>query len=114
MPSAADWTLAITGRVRRPLKLSLAELKALPEKTLRVTLECAGNGRANIGLRRQSMPWMYEAVGTSEWTGTPLRAVLERAGLEPDAIDIAFLGIDRGFDKVFSTTMAAASRRNSR
>jgi DMSO/TMAO reductase YedYZ molybdopterin-dependent catalytic subunit len=101
VPSAAGWTLSVTGRVRQPLKLSLADLKALPEKTLRVTLECAGNGRANIGLRRQSMPWMYEAVGTSEWTGTPLRAVLERAGLEPDAIDIAFLGIDRGFDKVF-------------
>ena len=30
---------------------------------------------------------MYEAVGTAEWTGTPLRAVLERAGLEPDAVD---------------------------
>ncbi len=101
VPSAADWTLSVTGRVKNPLRITLAEIQALPAKTLRVTLECAGNGRANIGLRRQSMPWMYEAVGTSEWTGTPLRHVLEQAGLLPDAMDIAFLGIDRGFDKVF-------------
>jgi DMSO/TMAO reductase YedYZ molybdopterin-dependent catalytic subunit len=101
VPSAADWTLSVTGRVRTPLKLTMAEIQALPAKTLRVTLECAGNGRANIGLRRQSMPWMYEAVGTSEWTGTPLRHVLDRAGLLADAMDIAFLGIDRGFDKIF-------------
>ncbi len=100
VPDGDAWTLNVTGRVRRPLKLTLADIKALPAKTLRVTLECAGNGRANIGLRRQSMPWMYEAVGTAEWTGTPLRHVLERAGLEPDAIDISFLGVDRGFDKV--------------
>jgi DMSO/TMAO reductase YedYZ molybdopterin-dependent catalytic subunit len=97
--SAADWTLSVSGRVRNPVHLSLAEIQALPAKTLRVTLECAGNGRANIGLRYQSMPWMYEAVGTSEWTGTPLRHVLELVGLDPDAMDIAFLGIDRGFDK---------------
>jgi len=100
VPTATNWTLSVTGRVRTPLKLTIAEIQALPAKTLRVTLECAGNGRANIGLRRQSMPWMYEAVGTSEWTGTPLRHVLERAGLLPDAMDIAFLGIDQGFDKV--------------
>ncbi len=50
--SAADWTLSVTGKVRNPLKLTMAELQALPAKTLRVTLECAGNGRANIGLRR--------------------------------------------------------------
>ena len=101
VPTAADWTLSVTGRVRNQLKLSMADIQALPEKTQRVTLECAGNGRANIGLRRQSMPWMYEAVGTSEWTGTPLRHVLERAGLEADAMDVAFFGIDRGYDKVF-------------
>jgi DMSO/TMAO reductase YedYZ molybdopterin-dependent catalytic subunit len=101
VPSATDWTLSITGRVRRPLKLSMADIQAQPHKTMRVTLECAGNGRANIGMRRQSMPWMYEAVGTSEWTGTPLRPFLEEAGLESDAIDVSFLGIDRGFDKVF-------------
>ena len=45
------------------------------------------------------MPWSYEAVGTAEWTGTPLRHLLDRTGLLDDAIEIAFIGADRGFDR---------------
>ena len=63
-----------------------------------MTFECAGNGRANVTPRWQTQPWEYGAVGTAEWTGTPLRHLLERAGLERDAVEVAFLGIDRGFD----------------
>ncbi len=96
--SAEDWRLAISGRVRTPLSLSLAEIQKFPAKTLRVTFECAGNGRANLNPRWQTQPWEHGAVSTAEWTGTPLRHVLEQAGLESDAADIAFLGIDRGFD----------------
>ena len=69
-----------------------------PKKTLRVTLECAGNGRANVVPRWQTQPWEYGGVGTAEWTGTPLRHLLERARLRADAADIAFFGADRGFD----------------
>ena len=96
---AAAWRLEIGGLVERPLSLSLAEIKAMPAKTLRVTLECAGNGRGRFSPRWPSMPWMTGAVGTAEWTGTPLRGVLDRAGLEPGTVDISFHGIDRGFDK---------------
>ena len=49
--------------------------------------------------RYPSMPWVYEAVGTAEWTGTPLRHLLERAGLLDDVVEIAFIGADRGFDR---------------
>jgi DMSO/TMAO reductase YedYZ molybdopterin-dependent catalytic subunit len=41
---------------------------------------------------------MYEAVGTAEWTGTPLRHLLEGAGLQDDTVEVAFIGADRGFD----------------
>ena len=102
IPYVADataWRLSITGHVATPLSLSLADLTALPQRTLRVTLECAGNGRGQVAPRWPSMPWMAEAVGTSEWTGTPLKGVLEAAGLKPGAVDIAFTGTDRGFDK---------------
>jgi DMSO/TMAO reductase YedYZ molybdopterin-dependent catalytic subunit len=95
----ADWRVAIGGRVKAPLALSLGEIKAMPARTLRVTLECAGNGRAAMSPRYQSMPWSHEAVGTAEWTGTPLRNLLERSGLLDDAIEISFLGADRGFDR---------------
>jgi DMSO/TMAO reductase YedYZ molybdopterin-dependent catalytic subunit len=96
--SAQDWRLDIGGHVHTPLSLPYAEIRTFPAKTLRVTLECAGNGRANIVPRWQTQPWEYGAVGTAEWTGTPLRHLLERAGLKPDAVDVAFFGADRGFD----------------
>lgn len=94
----AEWSLAVGGRVRTPVRLSLEDIKRLPQKALRVTLECAGNGRATLQPRWQSQPWEYGAVGTAEWTGTPLRHVLEQAEIEPDGVDIAFFGVDRGFD----------------
>jgi DMSO/TMAO reductase YedYZ molybdopterin-dependent catalytic subunit len=96
--SAEGWRLDVDGRVRTPLSLSYAEVRAFPAKTLRVTLECAGNGRANVMPRWQTQPWEYGAIGTAEWTGTPLRHLLELAELKSDAVDVAFLGADRGFD----------------
>ena len=98
VPSAEDWRVDIVGRVSSPLRLSYAQIRELPAKTLRVTLECAGNGRAHVVPRWQTQPWEYGAVGTAEWTGTPLRLLLEQAQLQADALDIAFLGADRGFD----------------
>lgn len=96
--SADTWQLAVGGLVCQPLSLRLADLQALPAKTLRVTLECAGNGRGIHERRWQSMPWEYGAVGTAEWTGTPVGHVLERAGLLAGAVDVAFIGADRGID----------------
>jgi len=94
---AADWTLAIGGMVARPLKLTFNDLKRFPERTLRVTLECAGNGRAVTAPRSQSQPWHHEGVGTAEWTGTPLKQILYQAGLATNARDIVFYGKDHGF-----------------
>ena len=99
VPDASTWRLQISGKVRAPFSLSLDGIRRLPQKTLRVTLECAGNGRAYISPRWLSMPWMYGAVGTAEWTGTPLRHVLEGAGLDAGIVEVAFFGADRGFDK---------------
>lgn len=99
VPDADAWQLEVTGLVDRRLKLSLEDIRQLPQKTLRVTLECAGSGRANVSPRWLSMPWMHTGVGTAEWTGTPLKHVLERAGLAAGVVEIAFFGIDRGFDK---------------
>jgi sulfane dehydrogenase subunit SoxC len=94
---ANRWRLEIGGRVERPLTLSLDELKARPARTLAVTLECAGNGRALLGGdRAPSQPWLVEAVGTAEWTGTPLAPLLEEAGVLPGAVEVVFTGLDRG------------------
>ena len=78
---ADAWRLEVGGLVARPASLSLEELKTRPSRTLAVTLECAGNGRALLSPRPLSQPWLQEAVGTAEWTGTPLAPILEEAGL---------------------------------
>jgi len=96
---AARYRLRVAGRVARPLALTLDEIRAMPARTQRVTLECAGNGRGLMSPRSQSMPWLSEGVGTAEWTGTPLSNVLEHAGVLPDTADIAFFGADRGYDR---------------
>jgi sulfite dehydrogenase len=95
----ADWRLEVGGCVEQPLSLGLAELKAMPQETVRVTLECAGNGRARHLPRPISQPWIVEAVGTAEWTGVPLSALLERAGVRSDGVDVVFTGADHGIER---------------
>ncbi len=95
---ASSWRLSVGGDVDAELSLSLEELRARPAKTLAVTLECAGNGRALLSPRPLSQPWLLEAVGTAEWTGTPLRGLLEEAGIGKGAVEVSFRGLDRGFE----------------
>jgi DMSO/TMAO reductase YedYZ molybdopterin-dependent catalytic subunit len=63
-----------------------------------VTLECAGNGRTLLQPRPLSQPWMLEAVGTAEWTGTPLAGLLDDAGLQGETVELVFTGLDRGVE----------------
>jgi DMSO/TMAO reductase YedYZ molybdopterin-dependent catalytic subunit len=95
---ASTYRLEVDGAVRAPVSLSLAELQALPRVSLAVTLECAGNGRALLEPHVESQPWLVEAVGNAEWTGTPLRGVLELAGLDDDVLEVVFTGLDHGLD----------------
>ncbi|WP_210594228.1 sulfite oxidase [Streptomyces sp. GESEQ-35] len=99
VPEDEPWTLTIGGLVRRPLRLDLAELRAYPQVTVRVTLECAGNGRALLTPRPVSQPWLVEAVGTADWTGVPLRLLLAEASVAPDAVDVVFTGADHGVER---------------
>lgn len=93
-----SWRLNVVGNVRRPLSLSLDDIRARPRKTTLVTLECAGNGRARLHPRPISQPWLNEAVGTAEWTGTSLAEVLKDAGIEAGTVEIVFVGADHGIE----------------
>ena len=95
---AGTWRLKIAGRVATPLELTLEEIKKRPRRTIPVTMECAGNGRALFAPRRISQPWLLEAIGNAEWTGTPLRSILQEAGVSGDAAEIVFTGLDQGFE----------------
>ncbi len=93
---AGTWRLRVGGNVRMPLELDLADLRSRPSRTVPVTMECAGNGRARLEPRPRSQPWLVEAIGTAEWTGTPLSGVLGDADLAPGTAELVFTGADRG------------------
>lgn len=93
---AAAWRLGVGGSVRKPLTFSLDDIKAMPRVSAQVLLECAGNGRARQAPRPISQPWLYEAVGNAEWTGAPLRTLLDAAGPLASAVEVVFTGLDRG------------------
>ena len=46
--------------------------------------------------RAEGVPWELGAVSNAEWTGVPLAAVLDRAGLKTDAVDVVCEGADTG------------------
>ena len=83
------WRLHIGDR-----QLALDEIRALERRTLPITMECAGNGRAALAPRPVSQPWLLEAVGNAEWTGTPLRPLLEGHS----GVEVLFTGLDRGVE----------------
>jgi sulfane dehydrogenase subunit SoxC len=91
-----SWRVTVSGN--RELSLGLEELHARPAVELTVTMECAGNGRARLDPRPISQPWLLEAVGTARWRGTPLRPLLEEAGVGEGIVEVLFTGLDRGIE----------------
>jgi DMSO/TMAO reductase YedYZ molybdopterin-dependent catalytic subunit len=92
------WKLVVGGEVEHKLSLSLTDIHARRAVTVHVTMECAGNGRAQLLPRPISQPWLVEAVGSAEWTGTPLRGVLDEAGVRDEAVEVLFTALDRGIE----------------
>lgn len=88
--------LRIDGAVRTPVQLGVDDVRSLPPRSLVVTLECAGNGRAFLDPPVAGEQWGTGAVGTAEWTGAPLRAVLEIAGPLASAVEVLCVGADAG------------------
>src|SRR5216684_8980418 len=95
----ASYQLRIDGAVRHPFALSCEELRSMRSETRVATLECAGNSRVFLVPQVQGAQWELGAVSNAEWTGVPLRALLERAGLAEDACEIVLEGADRGMPK---------------
>ncbi len=87
----ADRELHITGLVDRPLTLTLGQIREMPSETYTAILECGGNGAS---------PGFSGAIGNMRWTGTRLMPILERAGIDPDALEVVFFGDDRGEEEI--------------
>ncbi len=93
---ADGWKLAIDGEVQKPLELTLADLKKrFKPSTLRMVLECGGNGRSFFTPQARGNQWTNGGAGCAEWTGVPLAEVLKAAGVKPSAVYTANTGIDQ-------------------
>jgi DMSO/TMAO reductase YedYZ molybdopterin-dependent catalytic subunit len=95
----------------RTLELSLADLRAMPSRSVVAYLECGGNWRGMapvvLGQTAQGGQWRTGAVGCAEWTGVPLAAVLEAAGVRPGAVDVNLVGLDEaGFERPMTVSKA--------
>jgi DMSO/TMAO reductase YedYZ molybdopterin-dependent catalytic subunit len=93
------WRLRIEGHVDRPFELTLEEITKLPGQDQFSTLECAGNGRVFLVPQVDGAQWELGAVSNARWTGVPLAALLERAGVRAGAVEVMFEGADHGFAK---------------
>ena len=85
----ATYRLRVSGLVDEPLALSLADLRAMPSRELIFGFECSGNRGPVNGLS-----------SNGRWTGVPLRAVLDRAGVNAAAREFVFFGADHGEEEV--------------
>jgi DMSO/TMAO reductase YedYZ molybdopterin-dependent catalytic subunit len=103
---AATWKLRVDGLVSKPQRLGLADLRRMRAKTVRVTMECVGNGRGQMSPRYPSMPWLEEGVSTAEWTGVVLADLLKEVKIKESAQAIVFHGADRGIDRGIEHTFS--------
>lgn len=88
--------VAVEGAISDPVDLAVDHLRQLPERSVTMTLECAGNGRRRMSPRPSGTPWLYGGVSTVRFTGTSLWHVLDRVGLEDEVEEIGFVGADEG------------------
>jgi sulfane dehydrogenase subunit SoxC len=91
----ATHRLVIHGMVKRPLSLTVAEIRRLPSVSRTLVLECGGNSGSEWGARTGAdAQRSYGLVSCSEWTGVPLSLVLSEAGVDPGASWVIAEGAD--------------------
>ena len=74
----ADWRLVVDGLVAQPLSLSMAQIRAMPRRTQITRHDCVEG---------------WSAIG--QWTGVPLKLLLDTAGVRPAARFLVFHCADR-------------------
>ena len=82
-----SWKLELGGLVKKPMALTLADLKARPRQEVTFTIECSGN---------TGLPFFNGGIGNARWAGTPLAPILKEAGVLDNGIEVVFWGADEG------------------
>ena len=80
--SKDSWTLKIDGLVDNPMELTFDDLLARPQVERYITLSCVSN---EVG---------GDLVGNARWQGVLLKDILDEAGLQPGAAQLASRSVD--------------------
>jgi DMSO/TMAO reductase YedYZ molybdopterin-dependent catalytic subunit len=89
------FSVEIKGKVDKPLKLSLADLRKMPAIELVAVNQCSGNSRGFFMPRVAGGQLGNGAMGNARWKGVPLKALLTKAGVQAGAVQVSFQGLDR-------------------
>lgn len=116
--------LMIHGLVKRSLVFDVADLLRYPQASAIHFLECSGNSAANAlspMAMEVSCQDIHGQVSGAEWTGVPLKVLLDEAGLKPGARWLIVEGADGGshhrslpLDKLPAGTMVALYQNGER
>lgn len=79
---AATWNLLVTGEVKRPVSLTLDEIKAMPMVEEMRTLECISN------------PAGGDLISNAVWRGVRLAEILQQVGVKPGVTEIVIRSAD--------------------
>src|SRR5262249_29442006 len=90
------WRLSVAGCVARPRRWAFEEVVRPPGRTAFAPGQGARHVRSVLSPHVHGVQWGAGAVGHAEWTGIPLRLLLEEAGVRPGAVEVLFEGTDRG------------------
>lgn len=88
------FTLEIKGKVDKPLKLSLKDIRKLKATELVAVNQCSGNSRGFFNPRVAGGQLANGAMGCARWHGVPLKTVLDMAGVQAGAKQVTFNGMD--------------------
>jgi sulfite dehydrogenase (cytochrome) subunit A len=88
------FSVEIKGKVDKPVKLSLADIRKMPPAELVAVNQCSGNSRGFFTPRVAGGQLGNGAMGNARWKGVPLKAVLDQAGVQASAKQVVFGGMD--------------------
>src|SRR6185437_3872702 len=88
------FSVEIKGKVDRPAKLSLADIRRMPAVEIVAVNQCSGNSRGFFMPRVAGGQTGNGAMGNARWRGVPLKAVLDKAGVQAGAKQVVFGGMD--------------------
>jgi sulfite dehydrogenase (cytochrome) subunit A len=88
------FSVEIKGKVDKPVKLSIADIRKMPTVELVAVNQCSGNSRGFFMPRVAGGQLGNGAMGNARWKGVSLKAVLDRAGVQAGAKQVVFGGVD--------------------